>query len=903
MPLPAASAHPTMQTAAYGAFPNGSYHAGQYTLIFQIRNVNDRKLLKRHNLIIMPQQFSQETESRTSLYYTKGGIVADTPLDNGVGATIFTIAGHTGYRGILWEGLTPVADRLLGPATPEAFVNTVQSVVTAFQGRESLLSPPSFIDGAAAVKDLQDTILAYFFPGSQPETFDVTQTQELQLEFLNLSTPTSGEDRIGRLGWVIHPHRNLVSLRQDATRPFLYMYQFQFAAIAPLFVNNIPDVFVERYVRPRTGFQQVMDDITRTVTDLRNGINTITDAFDQMVIQNFTGPISTYLLSSAQLGDALGNFIDSGAEKLRFPLYAQQQALHVLDAPKHSVSTLKVAAQEFAQALMFAADPRSIGTLLVGGDLTGLIAGVNDSLTIALNGENPKTLPLGTVTGPAAIASKIQALVRAETPQHGANASAYRDFTATVEQGQLVLRSGTKLSDAASVKVVVPEDPSLAPTDASATLGLGTANGGQEHQGSSYPLPALALLRGMERACTQLLAFPDFFADQLETQDAALAQLFPPWVDRAQIRGDQRMQQTRVTPGDSLQGIAARVGLPWETLALVNHLTYPYILEEPTTLRRGRVSSADHWSVTDATQAWPTNAYQGQRVDIVAGAGTGQSRRIVRSTATQLVLEQAWSVVPNDTSDYAIRSADNPIVFTGTVSAASTLTVTDSALALVPGSQRGRILLLASGAMAGARRQVSGNTATTYSVTPAWEAVPSPGSIYVLLGPAPSPRRQKLIGETLSVPHPSGATRQAVRGRLQDVSAITGQVVPLEEQLFGRDLSLRDGALVWEATRNDLSTIAGLPNLREALIRYINLPLGELEYAPNLGSYVQEEIGISANVTNQLLLLESVHRTIRQDKRIARMGPAQLHTQSGLSLIAFNAVAIDGSSVDRIVVH
>jgi hypothetical protein len=154
--------------------------------------------------------------------------------------------------------------------------------------------------------------------------------------------------------------------------------------------------------------------------------------------------------------------------------------------------------------------------------------------------------------------------------------------------------------------------------------GPAVAHGGQEHAGSAYPAEAIALLRGMEQACTHLLAFPEYFADQLEQQDARLTAHFPLETPRARLQGDQYVRQVRSTPGESLQGFASRVGVAWETLALVNRLTYPYLLEQPTTVARGRASHADLWTLTDGVQHWSVDAYQGYRVDMVGGAGAGQ---------------------------------------------------------------------------------------------------------------------------------------------------------------------------------------------------------------------------------------------------------------------------------------
>jgi len=916
MPLPAnqVSLDLGMQTAAEPLYPNGTLYAGMFTLVFRIRRKGDKRLLKEHRLINMPVRISITTEIRTALYYTKAGPVADTPRAGGVGMTYFTITGHTGIAGVRQRGRVEAAPSptILGPP----------------------LSPQSsLVDGAAAIKDLQDIIFLYFFPKGKPRPLQgVAHPQDVQLEFFHMTAPTSAQDTTGRVGWIIHPHRSMVDIQQEAPKPFLYTYTLTFACLDTT-TKAVPDLFVQNFSDRQQGLAKTQEELAAaaatlpvnpkvfpwislptpltalqqaraTIQAATAQLNTIRATAYKMLGPQSTLPVIQFIQQVRGLNSAVRDFVGSVAATIRFPLYAQQSLglQDIFTTPQYSVTTLKAAAQDLAHGFTVASWAQSLG---IPGASTDLTAGVNDQLTLGLNGEPPVTLTLGTQTSGAAIAQTIQSQVQALTPAQPSNASAYRDFTCTFDPavGQYSLVSGTRHSDSARVEVVVNPDTALTPGDASQALGLGLLNGGQEQAGSAAANTAMALLRGVEDACTNLLAFPDYFADQLEQQDARLAALVPTRVNRPQIHGDQRLEQTRITPGDTLQGIAARVNVEWQTLALVNRLTYPYILQEPTTLARGRTSSADYWTLTDVIQHWQVDAWQGQRLDIVAGPGAGQSRRILHNTATQLVLEHAWALPPNDTSDYAIRAADNPVSWTGTVTSATTNTVTNGLRTVVPESQMGYTMVLASGPAAGERRRVVQNDATTYNLDRPWTVVPPAGTIYILLGPGVTVVRQKIVGDLLSVPQPSAETTLPIRSRLQDVSAITGQQISLEEKLFGRDLLLVDGSLQYNAAQGDAVTIAGLPNLRQALINYINLPLAELEYAPHIGSYVQEELGLMATLSLQIQVLASVERTIKQDPRIATMDNASLATQGGQTLITFGATAINGSTVDRIVVR
>ena len=75
-------------------------------------------------------------------------------------------------------------------------------------------------------------------------------------------------------------------------------------------------------------------------------------------------------------------------------------------------------------------------------------------------------------------------------------------------------------------------------------------------------------------------------------------------------------------------------------------------------------SSGSNTAVTlkDTTKSWSTNDYVNGAVQITAGTGAGQVRRIATNSATELSLAWPWAVIPDATSEYAVyelRSADN----------------------------------------------------------------------------------------------------------------------------------------------------------------------------------------------------------------------------------------------------
>ncbi|MBW1951291.1 MAG: hypothetical protein JRJ18_17495, partial [Deltaproteobacteria bacterium] len=71
---------------------------------------------------------------------------------------------------------------------------------------------------------------------------------------------------------------------------------------------------------------------------------------------------------------------------------------------------------------------------------------------------------------------------------------------------------------------------------------------------------------------------------------------------------------------------------------------------------QGTVESAAASSLVDGSAAFPVEngGLSGLRVVIVEGTGAGQSRLISSNTATELILAEAWDVVPDGTSRYRV---------------------------------------------------------------------------------------------------------------------------------------------------------------------------------------------------------------------------------------------------------
>jgi hypothetical protein len=107
-------------------------------------------------------------------------------------------------------------------------------------------------------------------------------------------------------------------------------------------------------------------------------------------------------------------------------------------------------------------------------------------------------------------------------------------------------------------------------------------------------------------------------------------------------------------------------------------VTNSYLLEDwwPAASVTSTATSATASTLTDTSQAWTTNAYQGTGslgwiVTITGGTGANQTRAIASNTATTLTLSSNWTVTPNSTSTYQIYNG--PPHWHGVQSAAGTI--------------------------------------------------------------------------------------------------------------------------------------------------------------------------------------------------------------------------------------
>jgi hypothetical protein len=88
-------------------------------------------------------------------------------------------------------------------------------------------------------------------------------------------------------------------------------------------------------------------------------------------------------------------------------------------------------------------------------------------------------------------------------------------------------------------------------------------------------------------------------------------------------------------------------------------------------LDTGVVAVATSTSITDPTKSWGDNIWAGMFVEITAGAGAGQFRRIISNTANTLVVSPAWTTTPAIGDSYRIYNPIATVTVSGDITIAS----------------------------------------------------------------------------------------------------------------------------------------------------------------------------------------------------------------------------------------
>lgn len=133
-------------------------------------------------------------------------------------------------------------------------------------------------------------------------------------------------------------------------------------------------------------------------------------------------------------------------------------------------------------------------------------------------------------------------------------------------------------------------------------------------------------------------------------------------------------------------------------------------------------------TLTDSGKTWGTNSFAGYVVKITGGTGSGQTKHIASNTATVLTVDGNWKTNPSTDSTYVIYTGATSS--SGTATAGTTTSLTDSNAAWGVNQWTGYTLEIDSGTGSPQSLLVTSNTATVLSFATA--TAPDATSTYKL---------------------------------------------------------------------------------------------------------------------------------------------------------------------------
>jgi len=113
--------------------------------------------------------------------------------------------------------------------------------------------------------------------------------------------------------------------------------------------------------------------------------------------------------------------------------------------------------------------------------------------------------------------------------------------------------------------------------------------------------------------------------------------------------------------------------------------------------------------------------------------------------------------------------------------------------------------------------------------------------------------------------------------------------------VFERDVQLSAGRLV--AVNGDLSLIAGIDNLKQALVSRITVDRGELLFHPEYGSEIRSLIGVASGPTAGLLSSRYAKAAVIADPRVASVNQSSAEVAGDKITVSLDAEPISGRTV------
>lgn len=153
-------------------------------------------------------------------------------------------------------------------------------------------------------------------------------------------------------------------------------------------------------------------------------------------------------------------------------------------------------------------------------------------------------------------------------------------------------------------------------------------------------------------------------------------------------------------------------------------------------VENGTVTSGTANSISDTSKSWATNQFATYYdVEIVGGKGLNQRRNIVSGSTFIQSVSPAWTVNPDNTSEYYIAETYRHYSDAGKVTSATSNSLTDSTKSWIPNEFIGKDLIIYSGTGVGQTTTIVSGTITTQYFATALSPTPNSTSGYKITGP------------------------------------------------------------------------------------------------------------------------------------------------------------------------
>jgi hypothetical protein len=125
--------------------------------------------------------------------------------------------------------------------------------------------------------------------------------------------------------------------------------------------------------------------------------------------------------------------------------------------------------------------------------------------------------------------------------------------------------------------------------------------------------------------------------------------------------------------------------------------------------------------------------FKDELVMILSGTGAGQERFISTHTATTFTLKTNWTTNPDGTSKFIVTGPGTMKVGATIADTFSSMTIGKTGLGRTVNGDVDASVYIISGTGAGQNRAIISNTATTFTISPAWTTNPDGTSVFIVV--------------------------------------------------------------------------------------------------------------------------------------------------------------------------